>query len=252
MKDIKISQLNKEPVVRFSNKHVILPVEAQEKIDIYWQSLLSGGKKYTRGEVFTVTQKKESDGILQILVEKIDYAHYLYCQDIDAELNGYGIQVIFTACLVETLDDKTIFGIMGKHTARAGIYQLSGGGIDNSDINDGVFDLRKNIKKELQEEIGVDVMDSERVQNFDAAYLKQGGVTKKIAVVYRVKLNNTSEEFLGKYNNFTKNLKSIDEIPEFEDIIILGQSRGEIDDFFEKNRDNCDEYLEPLLKYAYR
>lgn len=248
---IQISQLNKKLIVRFSNESVNLPVEWQEKVDEYWQSLIDSGKTYTRGEVFTVTKNKEDNDAHNILVEKSDYAHYLYCQNIDPYMGGHGIRVIFTSCLVETSDNKTIFGRMGDHTARAEIYQLAGGGIDSSDIKDGVFDFKGNISKELLEEFDIDVHDNSRVNNLDVVYIKQGGKTKKIAVVFRITLNETSEEFLEKYKFSVQNLKQKNGKAEFGDIVVLEKSKDEIEQFFKKNRENCDEYMEPLLKFVY-
>lgn len=251
MNSIEISQLNKKLIVRFSNKSIELPVEWQKKVNVYWQSLIDSGKTYTRGEVFTVTQNEEKDDVHNILVEKTDYAHYLYCQNIDPDMDGYGIRVIFNSCFVETSDNKTIFGKMGEHTARAGIYQLAGGGIGNSDIKNGIFDLRGNIANELREELGIDIGDIERVKEFGEVYIKQGGKTKKIAVVFRVRLCQTADEFMEKYNTFMMDLKKNGEDPEFGAIVILDKSSENIYDFFNVHRNECDEYMEPLLTYAY-
>lgn len=252
MESIKIAKINKELIVQFSNKNVALPLEWQKRVDEYWQSLINSGRKYTRGDVFTVTEIQKEGNILRILVEKTDYAHYLFCQNIDQEMGGYGINVIFTACLVETTDNRMIFGKMGKHTARAGIYQLAGGGIDASDIEYGIFNLKNNIAKELREEVNIDANDHDRVKYFNVKYIKQGGKTKKIAVVFQIQLNETAEEFLKKYNNFIEDLRQKNEMPEFEEIIALEKSDKEIENFFTKHRKECDEYMEPLFKYVYR
>ncbi len=251
MDSVEISTLDKKLIVRFSNKSIELPVEWQKKVDLYWQSLLNDGKKYTRGEVFTMTKNQEDETNHNILVEKTDYAHYLYCQNVDSDMNGYGIRVIFTACLVETSDNKIILGEMGGHTARAGIYQLAGGGIDNSDLKDGIFDLKKNISKELLEELNIDVGVDSRIKSFDLAYIKQGGKTKKTAVIFRVILNETSNDFLKKYSLFTKNLQQNKKDPEFGSIVTLEKSADKIEQFFKKNHDKCDEYMEPLINFAY-
>lgn len=71
----KVSFIAKELIVRFSNKQVILPRDIQNKIDTYWDELIESGKNYRRGEVFTVTNKKETDDAIEVLVEKTDYAH---------------------------------------------------------------------------------------------------------------------------------------------------------------------------------
>ncbi|NLC31584.1 MAG: hypothetical protein GX765_06055 [Candidatus Moranbacteria bacterium] len=251
MNTIKISKFNKKLVVRFNDRKIELPKKWQDKVNDYWQSLIESGKKYTRGDVFTVVKNEELVYEHQILVEKTDYAHYLYCQNVDAEMEGHGIKVIFTSCLVETSDNKIIFGKMGEHTARAGIYQLCGGGVDSSDIKDGIFDFLVNISKELKEEFDIDVKDESRVNEIDATYLKQGGETKKMAVVFRVKLNEVSEDFLRKYNLFAQYLKNENRSPEFGEIVVLERTKNNIEDFFNQNRSECDEYMEPLFKFAY-
>jgi 8-oxo-dGTP pyrophosphatase MutT (NUDIX family) len=251
MSSIKIFSIEKEPAVCFSGKGVVLPLMVQKKIDAYWQSLMESGMSYTRGAVFTVTETKEINKIPEVLVEKTDYAHYLYCQNVDAELGGYGVRVLFTACLVETSDKKTIFGAMGLHTARSGIYQLCGGGIDKDDLVGENFNLRGSIIKELQEELGIDVSDTDRVQDFKPAYLKQGGKTKKIAVIYRVRLNETAETFMNRYRVFETKLKGKGECPEFGEIMVLDQGNKSIKSFLKQHQNHCDEYMSPLLRYTY-
>jgi 8-oxo-dGTP pyrophosphatase MutT (NUDIX family) len=248
MKDFLISPLTKKLIVRFSNKTVDLPLDVQKKIDTYWDELLQSGKTYKRGEIFTVTKKGSFDDRLEILVEKTDYAHYLYCQNIDT-LEEYGVHIIHTAALVETSDNKTLFGKMGEHTSRAGIYQLCGGGIDNDDLKDGVFDFEHNITKELQEELGIDVNDKQRVGTFELAYLKEGGPTDKMTVVYRVILNETSEQCMAQYDAFVRQLQANGETEEFGEIVALDRNKISFDNFFNQEGIKLDEYMKPLFDY---
>ena len=248
MKNFIISPIAKRIIVRFSNKCVILPLDIQDKVDAYWDELIKSGKNYKRGEVFTVTKKEEFEDRIDILVEKTDYAHYLYCQNIDA-LGENGVHIIHTAALVETSDEKIIFGKMGNQTSRSEIHQLCGGGIDNNDLRDDIFDLNHNIKKELEEELGINIDDSKRIETFGLAYFKEGGPTNKMTVTYKVKLNETSEEFMEKYNEFVLYLKKNNKLPEFGDIIILNKDKKSLNDFFNKNDIRLDEYMRPLFEY---
>jgi hypothetical protein len=253
MHPIHISSIPKDFIVRFSGERFVLPQEWQEKVDTYWESLLQEGRSYTRGDVFTVSENEEKDGVRELVVKQTDYAHYLYWQNVDLNMDGCGVRIICTSCLVETSDGKTIFGKMGSQTARAGVYQLSGGGIDRSDIrDDGTFDFRKNITKELSEELGINVSDTSRVKSIDFAYLKQGGETGKIHVVFYLKLTQTAQEFLQSYGIFVKSLREIDELPEFGEIVALENAKDEIVSFFDAHRENCDEYMEPLLLRAFK
>jgi len=248
MKNFLILLLTKKLIVRFSDKTVDLPQDIQKKIDAYWDELLQSGKTYKRGEVFTVTRKESFDDRLEILVEKTDYAHYLYCQNVDT-LGEYGVHIIHTAVLIETQDKKTIFGKMGEHTSRAGIYQLCGGGIDNDDLRDGIFDFEHNITKELQEELGIDVNDKQRVKTFELAYLKEGGPTDKMTVIYRVILNETSEQFMVRYNAFVQQLQTNGETEEFGELVALDMNKASFDNFFNQEGIKLDEYMKPLFEY---
>lgn len=246
MKPFKVSQA-KEIIVRFSNKEVQLPEAIQARIDAYWEEVIASGKTYKRGEVFTVTHKEVTGDVVNILVEKTDYAHYLYCQNKEF-LDENNVHIIHTAVLVETSDGYSIFGEMGPQTSRHGIIQLCGGGIDNDDLEGEYFDFKHNITKELQEELGIDVSDISRVTYFDEAYLKEGGPTDKMTVIFKVVLSETKEEFLEKYNFFVEHLRKNNEDPEFGKIIALKKDKQEITGFFAQENLVLDEYMMPLFK----
>lgn len=246
MKPFKVSPA-KKITVRFSNKEVQLPEDIQSKIDTYWDELIASGKPYKRGEIFTVTHQEITEEAISILVEKTDYAHYLYCQN-KRSFEEYGVHIIHTAVLVETSDEYYIFGEMGSQTSRNGIIQLCGGGIDNDDLKGEYFDFKHNITKELQEELNIDVNDTSRVSYFDEAYLKEGGPSDKMTVIFKVILNETKDEFLEKYNTFVDHLKERNEDPEFGKIIALKKDKQEITDFFSQENLILDEYMRTLFE----
>ncbi len=247
MKDFSVFNLTKKLVVRYSNQQAVLPLDIQQKIDVYWNELIQNGKSYKRGEVFTVTKKEKSEDHIEILVEKTDYAHYLYSQDV-GDLGECNVRIIHTAALVVSADGKVIFGEMGDQTSRAGVIQLCGGGIDNDDLRGDIFDFEYNITKELQEELGIDVTDVNRVAELKCAYFKEGGPTDKMTVVYRVELTETAEEFVRKYETFVKKLSKKRKQSEFGKIITLSLIKADIASFFQKNK-KCDEYMEPLFNF---
>ena len=78
----KIFNIQGELTIRYSNQLVSLPDAIQEKIDAYWEEQLSSGKKFKRGEVFTVTNIDVTQSSTEITVSKTDYAHYLYSQNV--------------------------------------------------------------------------------------------------------------------------------------------------------------------------
>ncbi len=248
MKPITVTKIAKDVNVRFSNKEVVLPQEAQQKVDAYWDELIASGKSLTRGEVFTVTRKDVTDDTIDVLVEKTDYAHYIYCQNVE-RLGEHVVRIIHTASLVETADGYSVFGEMGHQTARAGIHQLCGGGIDADDLRGGYFDFDHNITKELAEELDIDVTDASRVASFGKAYFKEGGPTDKMTVVYKVVLNETKDTFLKKYEQFVTKLAAQNMLPEFERLVSVKNDQSSITSFFAREDIAFDEYMQPLFAY---
>ena len=246
MLTVRIEKLTRNLTIRFNGESIRLPQNVQMKIDQYWQELMDNGRKYGRGEIFTIVKKEETKKAIDVWVARTDYAHYLFDQDIGG-LGEYRIRIIHAAALVISSDKKIIFGKMGSHTARAGIFQLCGGGLDSNDLRDGTLDLGYSIAKELEEELGIDISDTERIARFGRAYLKEGGRADKMIVIYRVDLTETGDEFLQRYNDFTDNILQKGELPEFASLAVLTQDKRSFKEFFTKKRERCSEYLMPLF-----
>lgn len=247
MQPFKVIPFTKDIVVRFSKSTVQLSSQIQDKVDAYWDRLIAGGKSFQRGEVFTVTHKDISQNCINILVEKTDYAHFLYSQNVDPQGKD-SVHIIHTASIVETIDDYLIFGKMGVQTAQAGHYQLCGGGIDNADLRGDHFDLTHNISKELREELNIDVGDSDRVKKLGMAYFKDGGPTDKMSVIYRVTLSASKDTFLSHYTAFEEGLRASGEEPEFGKIVALKKEKSVMEQFLAENDSKLDEYMRPLFE----
>ena len=246
MLKIIVQRIVKEPIVHFNNKEMILPVDLQNKIKIHWEELLNNGREYFNGEVFnfkTLEQKKDN---IKIILEKTNFAHFLYTRNIERKLGKYRLRTVFASCLVLTSDNKIIFGKMGEHTSLAGRYQLVGGGLDSNDLRGDIFDMKHSAVKELGEELGIDTRDRDIVKKIEVAYLKTGG-SEDVAVIYRVLLNKTSKEFLNYYKKFAKGLRIKCEKPEFSEIVVLSQTAVAVEKFIQKNRDRMANYLPVVL-----
>ncbi len=250
MNPIKIEEIRTPIIIHFTGETVQLSGELQQKIDAYWNELLASGRPYKRGEVFTVTEVKETKKAIEVTVQKSDYAHYLYSQNIDP-LGEYSVRIIHTAGPVITKDNYIIFGEMGPQTARAGIYQLCGGGLDARDLTkEGLLDADHNIAGEFQEEFGVDVTDIQRVKSFSQKYFKTGGPTGKMTLIYEVRLNEAGEEFLAKYAQYEAKLKEQGELPEFGKVVAFSLDDPKLlNDFLQNEENKMDEYLRPFLEY---
>lgn len=233
---------------RFSGKKYVLPPDIQENVDEYWDSLMREGKTYTRGEVYTVSRKLVKEDSIRLLMDETDYAHYLYCRDVE-DLEEHNIHLVSTASLVLTKDNKLIFGKMGDHTARAGILQTCGGGIDRSNLMEEILDLDHNMGSELLEEINIDVDDHRVVESFAPTHLKYGGRMDKMTAIYTTKLHITGSRFQNQYKEFTDDLQKNGETPEFGEIFLVENTVDAIRELVCRPEMFVAEFVVPLLEY---
>lgn len=249
MSKVHISPITKDIVVRYSGEEIPLPGYLHAKIDRYWNSLLESGEKFTRGEVYTITKIDESAGAIQIMVDKTDYAHYLYSEKVGG-LGKYAVRIVHPAAVAVSKDRKIILGEMGIHTARGGIFQLCGGGIEACDVRNGIFDIEHRIKIELEEELSIDCSDASRVAECSRELIAISGVHQKITIVYVVLLQETSAKFLNSYKTFTKKLREKGELPEFDRVVALPKETNAVESFLNEHALRCHDNLRPILTYV--
>ena len=247
MNDVIIQDIvDKKIEVIFVNEKISLPLNIQEQIDNYWLKLLNDGKTLSRGDSYAISAIETGKSKLKIELKLTDYAHYM------ATLNNiidkkYVYKVIYTAALVETLDNKIIIGEMAQNTSTPGRLQFPGGGIDKNDIEKNNINLNKNIIKEIKEELGIDINSKEHVRYFKQHFLKTGGSHDFYAIIFKVELNLDQNEFIKVYNNYIETLKLKSIIPEFNSLLFLNKDPEEIVNFLHNNNEPKVDYLHSLL-----
>lgn len=243
----EILSLDKKLIARAPQRKFQLPQDVQEKIDEYWESLIASGKKYRRGEVFTMANIEENEKNIIVSLEWTDYAHYVY--DLKFGLpEKYACKNIHTSCLIETVDDVFVFGKMAEWTSVPGNIQCVGGGLDKDDIEGDEIDLEHNIKKELLEEAGINLEEEGLVSNLAIRYLKYSSKIYSAAAIFVLKLNTTSKEFSFRYEQFEGQLKKKNISPEFEKLVYLPMEKSKVDDFVAREKKSLDHYMSSLLK----
>lgn len=238
-------------LISYAGGKVKLPAGIRAKIDQHWQGLVTKNPKLRNGETFTVTSVEETADNMTVTVAETDYAHYLYSQQV-GDLADYTVHIIHPAALVVTSDDKFIFGSMGEHTSRPGVIQCCGGGIDYSDIKNGIVDAEHAITKELSEELGIDTHDKKLVKEFYPAYLKTGGPTEKMTISYILRIDQTANRFMNGYQKFAKRQSDGGGEPEFGELFCIDNSQGSIEGFIAKYGDRLNEYMAVLFRDAHK
>ncbi|ADY55270.1 NUDIX hydrolase [Syntrophobotulus glycolicus DSM 8271] len=244
---IQLQKFEKKIKVRFSAEKIFLPKAITAIMEDYWESLIAEGAQFRRGEVFSIVKIKEENDALEIFVQLTDYAHYLSTINniIPAE---YACRVIYTAAIVETKDGKLVFGEMAPGTSTPGRLQCAGGGLDYSDIQGQYIDLTHNVRKELLEELGLDVNNKQVVLDLKPEYLKAGGINNFLAAIFSVRLAITEAELKTLYSKHIDNLLSRDETPEFSSLVSLDREPSAVEKFLESDTRPKIDFLPPLLR----
>ncbi|MFZ2188662.1 MAG: NUDIX hydrolase [Candidatus Moraniibacteriota bacterium] len=249
IKENKIVEITRPVRLELLQDKFVLPPKIQMKVDAYWKELLQKNAHYSRGEVFTVSSIQEDADKIEIKLSHTDYAHFVYTRDVGLPTE-YACVNVHTSCAIETIDDVLVLGVMGKNTAKAGILQFVGGGLDYADVRGHEIDLEHNIVKELQEEVGIDVSNKKQVSELQFRYLKYTNNEKysSIAAIFHLKLKLSEREFRLHYKKFEKELKTVGKMPEFREMTYLPKNRAAIHELLSAKKINrVDHYMEALL-----
>ena len=248
MQQDKLCPIEKENLkVIFTQKKFVLSPELQNEVDNYWNELIKKDNKYTRGEVFTLSDIKKSGDKTLINVDLSDYAHYLYTRRIGLS-DENACKNLHTSCLIETSDNVLVFGRMGNQTSVPGNLQCVGGGLDGEDVRGNTLDLEHNSKKELLEEVGVDVDKGKMVNDFGIKYLRHDSKLHSVAAIFILKLKITAKEFSDLYAKFETQIIADGKSPEFGELVYLSKNKLALNNFYEKEKKYFDGYLLPLLQ----
>lgn len=249
MDDITISEFNNNLKVYYTDQKICLPQAYNKKVKSYWESLLKSGRKFFNGDVFTIYNIKVNNGIINIFVCLTDYAHFLYTIHKNTYENN-DCRVIHTSVLIETIDNKFAIGEMNKDTAFPFKLQFIGGGIDKGDIKGTTLDLEHNIKKEIFEELGIEIQNKSIVKSLNPCYLKSGGKRDFLSAVFKLDLLIDEDELKEILNKHNENLALKNEMQEIRSLVFLNTDRQTVKQFISENKREKDENLIPTLEAA--
>ncbi|NMM62567.1 hypothetical protein HBE96_07650 [Clostridium sp. P21] len=249
MKEINIYKFDNNVKVHYTKNKVSLHQEYRDNMEIYWKSLLKSGKKFFRGDVFTITNINYHEQSIDIYVELTDYAHFLYTLD-RGMFDEKDCRVIYTSVLIETCDGKFVIGEMNRDTFAPKKLQFVGGGIDKDDIDGDLLDLEHNIRKEIFEELGLDTYDKNITKDFRPYFLKDGGKSNFLSAVFKLDLFLNEVELVDRFHKFSEELISQGISPELNSLILIKAEQKSVENFINNDLREKDENLIPILKAA--
>ncbi|WP_144512197.1 hypothetical protein [Bacillus sp. FJAT-22090] len=245
MKTIEIKEIPARVTVTYDSSSFLLPQHIQEQHERYWDEQFELNPNLRNGEVFTISEISETEEELQVTVKKTDYKHYLYT--IRHENCAFPCKVIFTCVAVITNDHHIAFGRMNQHTSTPGRLQFTGGGLDESDLNGSVFDLVKNIGKELNEEMGLHI-ESPYIKSFRPKFVKNKGTYDFWAVVFELAVDLSAQELQKLFEKHNQSLIEKGEQPEFEEFVFVSLDKESVESFIQHDISLKEDYLNPILK----
>ena len=249
MNETIISEFSNNIKVYYTNQKPSLPMSYSEDVNRHWESLLVNGKKFFNGDVFTINNIQANEECINIFVGLTDYAHFLYTINKN-NYEGNDCRVIHTSVLIETSDNKFAIGEMNEGTAFPFKLQFIGGGIDKSDINGDILDLEHNIKKEILEELGIEVENKSIVKSLKPCYLKSGGQGNFLSAIYKLDLLINEDELKVLLNKHNEDLALRMELQEIRSLIFLDAKKQAIEEFATKDKREMDGNLIATLEAA--
>ncbi|TYS63977.1 NUDIX hydrolase [Bacillus infantis] len=241
MKEIKIQAVPEKVIVEYMDRPLILPEAIRKIHEEYWQKRTEENPSLTNGTVYCIGEAEHSPEKLHIQVHKTDYSHYLYT------INHLGAdnpcRVIYTCAAILTNDNHLVFGKMNNHTSTPQRLQFAGGGIDETDLKDNRFNLEENIKREVQEELGL------HPEQFSIRpkYLKSGGEHDHWAVIFECKIQLNADQVKTAFEHHANSLITVGKHSEFSELIILEGNPDTLSEFVKGNTQPKVDYLEPYL-----
>jgi len=207
---------------------------------------LRSGKKFTRGDVFTVTSVERNGNDIKVEIRLTDYAHYLFTRNMafDEKLS---CRVIYAAAMIKTNDDKVLIGVMGEHTSSPGRMQFSGGGIDLNDLRGNEIDFLSSVTKEMAEEVGLEVSNAYASRIYPK-YFKSGGAHNSLAITYMIDLNISAREVEEIFQANNQKIMSENKNPEFDSLLFVGHDPEKISELEKLGPDQINDYIATLLK----
>ncbi|MFZ1815302.1 MAG: hypothetical protein WBO55_18325 [Rhizobiaceae bacterium] len=195
-------------------------VEQAAQIAAFWEAATAANATLFNGRTVLGDSWKEEGGVFRFTCRAVNYATLLCWLQTPAKASAPASALhIYASPAIIGSDGRVIMGRMASHTANSGRVYFPSGSMELCDFPDGRADFQFNMRREVLEETGIDLNDSE-VEDGYLLYRANG-----IAALTRnFRFSRTSGEILESINAFIRSGRSDDELSG-----VLSFGPGEID-----------------------
>lgn len=241
----KIVKIDKAVILRYEDREINLPMEIKEDINEFWNNAIKENPNLYNGQDYVVETVNETKDKIEMLVIKSNYAHYLYDERIGIKENKYRCCSPWGGILLLTKDNYFVIGEMNETTAKPYCLQISGGGIDIADIENGIINIDLNIKRELKEEMNLDL----DYIDYKIEYIEYPSKKRNAYGFLAIgKTDKTKEELEEHFKEYKEYLVENKLELEFSRLVFLNKENAleELDSIYNLK----DTYLRDLIKEA--
>lgn len=243
----KIERINKPIILKFEDREINLPIKLKHSIDEFWTEATKKNQNLYNGQDYVVETVKENNEKIEMIVIKSNYAHYLYDERIGIKEKEYKCNVPWGGIILETKDNYLVLGEMDKTTSVPYFLQIPGGGIDKKDIYEGIININQTIKRELKEEINLNLEDIDYKIKYIEVPDKARHAYGFIAIG---KLVKTKEELQKHFEEYKKFLIQNNLEIEFNKLVFLDKNNAIKE--FDRLENPKRPYLSNLIKEIVR
>lgn len=244
----KIIKVRKPIILKFKDKEIKLPKDLKEQIEIFWKNAVKENPNLYNGKDYVVEEVTETGEKIEMTVVKTDYAHYLYDERVGIQEERYRCCSPWGGILLLTKDNYFVIGEMNNTTSIPYCLQISGGGIDIADIKNGIIDINSNIKRELKEELNLNLDDID----YKLEFIEYPSETRNAYGFIAIgKINQTKDELKQYFEEYKEYLIRNNLEVEFNKLIFLkkGNALQELDALPNYKRPYLRDLIKELLEY---
>ncbi len=242
-----IKELTKTISLQYTEQSINLPSDLKEKIQEFWDLAVKENPALYNGEYYAVEKIEETENKITMRVLKTSYSHYLYDERIGIDDEKYRCICPWSGILLLTNDNYWVFGQASEKTSFPNGFQISGGGIDKKDIYNTKIDLTQNLKRELKEEMNLNLDEIK----YEFKYIEYPDEKRNAYGFIAIgKLNMTKNELQNHFKQYKEFLEKNDLEVEFNNLIYLkrGNAVKELDTYNNPKRN----YLHELISKVER
>lgn len=229
--------------------NIEIPQKTQCEIIRNW-NVLKADNNFFNGDVFTVNNiKLDNNFNLNFYVYKTNYAHYLYSK------NNKSVEYICRSLAANVLpitsDNFFVFGKMSQWTSLSNKIKFIGGSLNNEDIEESYISPLKCARREMLEELGIDMFNKKHVNQFKPVLI----ITRKnltfFNILYSVKLNITMLQVKDLFNKHNLKQKALNINTELDSIELVENKVENMVKYLKNNKNNVIDYMRDTVNVYY-